>query len=139
MPAAEIARLYARRWDIELAFKLVKRHLGLHLLWSAKPGVVLQQVWAVLTIAQVLQALRLEIAAGAGVDPFEVSLPLLVEYLPLLLARGDDPVAVFVAEGRRLRLHPALAPHRHPRPDHPAGGLCPAPATPPGPAPTALR
>ena len=102
LPMAEIARLYARRWDVALACKLVKRHLGLRLLWSAKPGVLLQQVWAVLTIAQVVQALRLEIAHEAGGDPFEVSLPLLVEYLPALLARGEDPVAVFVAEGRRL-------------------------------------
>jgi hypothetical protein len=99
---ADAARLYARRWDIELAFKLVKRHLKLHLLWSAKPGVVLHQVWAVLTIAQVVQALRVEIAGEAGVDPFEVSVPLLVEYLPLLLEQGEDPVAFFVAEGRRL-------------------------------------
>lgn len=103
LPPAELARLYARRWDIELAFKLVKRHLGLHLLWSAKPGVVLHQVWAVLTIAQVVQALRLEIAGQAEVDVFEVSLPLLVEYLPLLLADGVDPVAFVVAEGRRLQ------------------------------------
>jgi hypothetical protein len=103
LPMAEIARLYTRRWDVELAFKLVKRHLGLHLLWSAKPGVVVQQVWAVLTIAQVVQGLRLEIAGQAGVDPFEVSLPLLVEYLPLLLADGQDPVAFVVAEGRRLQ------------------------------------
>jgi hypothetical protein len=103
LPPQELARLYARRWDIELAFKLVKRHLGLHLLWSAKPGVVLQQVWAVLTIAQVVQALRLEIAGEAGVDVFEVSVALLVEYLPLLLADGVDPVAFVVAEGRRLQ------------------------------------
>jgi hypothetical protein len=101
---AEIARLYARRWDIELAFKLIKQHLGLHLLWGAKPVVVLQQVWAVLSIAQVLQALRLEIAGTAGVDPYEVSLPLLVEYLPYFAYRGLDPVAVFVEQGRALRL-----------------------------------
>jgi hypothetical protein len=99
---ADAARLYARRWDIELAFLLIKRHLGLHLLWSAKPGVILHQVWAVLTIAQVVQALRVEIAGEAGVDPFEVSVPLLIEYLPLLLEQGEDPVAFFVAEGRRL-------------------------------------
>lgn len=103
LPPADLARLYARRWDIELAFKLVKRHLGLHLLWSAKPGVVLHQVWAVLTIAQVVQALRVEIAGRAEVDPFAVSLPLLVAYLPLLLADGADPVAFFVTEGRRLQ------------------------------------
>jgi hypothetical protein len=104
LPMAEIARLYARRWDIELAFKLVKQHLGLHLLWGAKPVMVLQQVWAVLIIAQVLQALRLEIAGQAGVDPYEVSLPLLVEYLPYFAYRGLDPVQVFVEQGRALRL-----------------------------------
>src|SRR3712207_370162 len=102
-PAQQIARLYARRWDIELACNLVKTHLGLHLLWGAKPVVVLQQVWAVLIIAQVLQALRLEIAGRAGVDPYEVSLPLLVEYLPFFAARGLDPVTVFVEQGRALR------------------------------------
>ncbi len=104
LPMAAIARLYARRWDIELAFKLVKQHLGLHLLWGAKSIMVLQQVWAVLIIAQVLQALRLEIAGKAGVDPYEVSLPLLVEYLPYFASRGLDPVQVFVEQGRALRL-----------------------------------
>jgi hypothetical protein len=102
LPMAELARLYARRWDLELAFKLIKRHLGLHLLWSAKDVVILQQVWAVLCLAQILQALRLEIAGRAGVDPFEVSLPLLVEYLPRYAYAGRDPVAVFVEQGRAL-------------------------------------
>lgn len=104
LPLAEIARLYARRWDIELAFNLLKTHLGLHLLWGAKSVVVLQQVWAALTVAQVLQALRLEIAGKAGADPFEVSLPLLIQYLPFFAARGLDPVQAFVEQGRALRL-----------------------------------
>ncbi|MBC7293604.1 MAG: IS4 family transposase [Thermoleophilia bacterium] len=98
----DIARLYAYRWDIELAFKLIKRELGLHLLWSAKVGVILQQVWAVLIISQILQALRLEIAGRAGVDVFEVSMPLLAEYAPRLAADGLDPVEVFVQQGRHL-------------------------------------
>jgi hypothetical protein len=101
---AEAARLYARRWDIELAFDLIKTHLGLHLLWGATPGVVLQQVWAVLIIAQVLQALRVEIAGRAGVDPYAVSLPLLVKYLPYLADRGLDPVATVVERGAAMRL-----------------------------------
>jgi hypothetical protein len=101
LPLAEIARLYARRWDIELAFKLIKRELGLHLLWSSQAVVVLQQVWAVLIIAQILQALRPEIAGRAGVDPFEVSLPLLVRSLPQLARAGRDPIATVVDEGRR--------------------------------------
>jgi hypothetical protein len=127
LPAAEVARLYARRWDIELAFKLIKTHLGLHLLWGSKPVVVLQQVWAVLTIAQVLQALRLEIAGRAGADPFEVSLPLLIEYLPFFAARGLDPVQVFVAQGRALRLIRPSARTAIQAPDIPPEALAPAP------------
>ena len=118
----DIARLYARRWDIELAFKLIKRELGLHLLWSAKTPIVLQQVWAVLIIAQIFQALRLEIAARAGVDVFDVSLPLLLRYLPQFARSGQDPIGVIVASGgaaglfrpaRRVRIQaPHLAPHQ---------------------------
>lgn len=99
----DLARLYARRWDIELAFLTIKRHLGLALLWAARDAVILQQVWAVLIIAQVLQALRLEIAGRAGVDPFAVSLPLLIQYLPFFARTGQDPLQTFVTEGRRVR------------------------------------
>jgi hypothetical protein len=99
---ADIARLYARRWDFELAVKTVKRHLGLHLLWSAKRVVILQQVWAVLIIAQVLGGLQMEIAGRAGVDPFDVSLALLVEYVPHWAYRGKDPVALVVERGRHM-------------------------------------
>ncbi len=123
LPMADLARLYARRWDIELAFKLVKTHLNLHLLWGAKPVVVLQQVWAVFTIAQVLQALRLEIAGRAGVDPYEVSLPLLVEYLPFFAARGVDPVVVFVEQGRALRFIRPSSRTRIVAPDPPPADL----------------
>ncbi len=102
LPLREIARLYARRWDFELAVKLVKRHLGLHLFWSAKPVVVQQQVWATLCIAQILHALQLEVAGRGGADPFEVSLALLVEYLPRFARVGPDPLALFVERGRQL-------------------------------------
>ena len=103
LPMAEIARLYARRWDIELAFKTAKVQLGLGLVWSARTVVILQQVWAVLILAQIVQALRLEIAGQAGVDPFEVSLPLLIEYLPFFASFGHDPLQSFLRDGRRVR------------------------------------
>jgi hypothetical protein len=103
LPLAEIARLYPRRWDIELAFKTAKVHLKLGLLWGARETVILQQVWAVLIIAQILQALRLEIAGRAGADPFEVSLPLLIEYLPFFASFGGDPMRAFIEDGRRVR------------------------------------
>jgi hypothetical protein len=102
LPLPEIARLYARRWDIEMAFDLAKTELGLHLLWSSKPAVLLAQVWAVLLIAQILQALRVLIAAAAQVTVFDVSLPLLVRYLPQYARQGIDPIAAFVEDGPRL-------------------------------------
>jgi len=100
LPLHEIPRLYARRWDIEMLFKLAKRELKLHLLWSGTLDVVLQQVWAVLTISQILQALRKEIAGKAGVDVFDVSMPLMVQMLPQFAVRGVDPIAAFVERGR---------------------------------------
>ena len=103
LPMLEIARLYARRWDFELAMNLIKRHLKLHLLWSAKDVVVLQQVWAVLTISQILQALQVEIAGRAGVNTFDVSMALLVQYAPQYAYTGRNPVDVFVNQGRELR------------------------------------
>ncbi len=97
LPLPEIARLYARRWDVEIAFNLVKQHLQLHLLWSAKPVVVKQQVWAVFIIAQILQALRLEIANLADVDPFDVSMQLLVQQLSWFVRhRHDRPLSEFI-------------------------------------------
>jgi hypothetical protein len=104
LPLREVARLYARRWDIELAVKLVKTHLGLHLLWSTKDVTIVQQVLAVLIISQILMALRMEIAARAEADPFEVSMELLVRHLPQYAYTGADPVAAFVSMGRELRL-----------------------------------
>jgi hypothetical protein len=100
----EIARLYARRWDIELAFSTLKEVLGLHVWWSSKVAVILVQVWACLIVAQLVQALRLEIACRAGVEPFEVSLPVLVHQLPQQLAAGQDVLALCVERGRDLGL-----------------------------------
>lgn len=107
----DIAVLYARRWDIEMAFKLIKRELDLHLLWSGKQNVLLIQVWAVLLISQILHALQLEIASRADVDPFDVSMSLLVEYLPmwhdidivqLIVERGRH--GGFIRPSRRIRI-----------------------------------
>ncbi len=100
LPAWQVAELYRRRWDIEQGFHLVKTHLGLKLLWSSFANVVLHQVYATFIIAQIVLALRNEIAARAGVDRREVSVALLLRWLPQLARDGHDPVAEFVAKGR---------------------------------------
>jgi hypothetical protein len=103
---SEAARLYARRWDIELAFKALKRELGIHLWWSSHPMLVLQQLWAALILAQVLHALHLRVAAEAGVDLFEVSLPVLVTLLAQAPARrtSQNLIPLLLHKGRTLGL-----------------------------------
>ena len=102
LPLIDIARLYARRWDIELAFLTLKEHLGLHQWWSGLPVLRQQQAWLVLIAAQLIHALRLLIAQDEGCDPFEVSLPLLVEYLPQILHQRQHPVSWVLRHGHDL-------------------------------------
>ncbi|GAC1407057.1 MAG: hypothetical protein NVSMB49_26850 [Ktedonobacteraceae bacterium] len=104
LPLADVVRLYARRWDIELAFLTIKQYLGLKSLWSGKESLILQQLWVVLLLASLYQRLRLHLAGQLGLDPFEVSLPLLLKYLPTMLEHGDDPLSWLRRFGRRLLL-----------------------------------
>jgi Transposase DDE domain len=109
---AEIAGLYARRWDIELAFLTLKEQLGLHHWWSSHPILIQQQILVVLIVAQLVQALRMHIAVQANVDPFEVSLPLLIQSLPQLLQQGENPVLWVLTHGKALGfLRPASRLH----------------------------
>ncbi len=80
----EVAQLYARRWDIELAFRLLKEYLGMSHWWSSKQELILVQIWVVLILSHLVYALRERIALAAACDPFEVSVPLLVDLLPRL-------------------------------------------------------
>jgi len=128
LPIAEAVRLYARRWDLELAFKTIKRDLGLHLLWSARWELILTQVWGVLLIAQIASALRAQVAQRAGSDLFDVSLTLLLRDLPRMLGDGKRDIlaqlaALPVVKGGYLR--PSRRAHP-PLPD-------PLPITPPPP------
>jgi hypothetical protein len=101
---AEIAQLYARRWDIELAFKTLKRETGLALWWGASQELVLVQLWLALILAQVLQALQLIVAHAAGVEPFAVSMRLLVEQLGNSKLQGGPMLDLLVEQGRDLGL-----------------------------------
>lgn len=100
----DISLLYARRWDIEMMFNLVKTHLNLHLLWSSHTTVIVHQVFAVFTIAQVMLGLRSEVAKRAHSDVFEVSLDLMIRWLPRFAAQGDDPVQLIAERGRHAMI-----------------------------------
>lgn len=100
----DIARLYARRWDIEMAFNLLKSELGLHLWWGARPELVLVQLWVALILAQLLYGLQMHVALHAQVEPCEVSMPLLLELLDLTPAHPTPMLDFLLTKGRILGL-----------------------------------
>jgi hypothetical protein len=102
LPPHLVVQLYARRWDVETAFKTVKRTLGLHLIWSNHWSMIALQVWATLVIFQIASGLRGELARRAGVSVLEVSLALL-QRLPRIVQDGppgQDALAFIVSRGR---------------------------------------
>lgn len=100
LPTAHIIQLYRRRWDIETAFKLLKSQLNLFLIWSGYLNVVMHQVFASLIIAQVVLAFRNEVAQAAKASLREVSVPLLIKWVPELCRDGQDPVQTLARYGR---------------------------------------
>ena len=127
VPLRAIAHVSQRRWASALAVTLITQPLGLHLLGGAEGAVVLRQVWGVLSISQMLQALRLERAQQAGGDPGDVSLPVLGEWAPRLLAQGQHPVAGFVRQGRAVRVSRPATRTATRAPDSPADQRAAAP------------
>lgn len=100
----DLVQLYARRWDIELAFKLLKCELGLRIWWAARPELVFIQLWIALILAQVLHALQLHIAMQAEVQPFDVSLHVLVQLLSVLPTGPTPVIDRLIEQGRSLGL-----------------------------------
>jgi hypothetical protein len=108
LSGAQIVALYARRWDIELGFRLLKDHLGLNLLWSAKMQVIGAQLWATVILAQLLHALQVQVAVESGVQTFDVSVELLWRSLPdlaqLSAKQGKPLLQVIKENGVALKL-----------------------------------
>ena len=108
LSGGQIVQLYARRWDIELGFRLLKDHLGLNLLWSAKMNVIGAQLWATVILAQLLHALQVQVAVEAGVQTFDVSLEVLWRYLPELAELASKQrvplVQAILQVGRAIKL-----------------------------------
>jgi hypothetical protein len=75
-PALEIARAYARRWEIETGFRELKACLRRQpVLRSATPDGITQEIYALLIAHQLIQATRADAAAGprSPLDPARIS------------------------------------------------------------------
>ena len=74
-PAADIAKLYSKRWEAELVFKDIKVELLStdKLLRSRLPDLVRQEVWALLLVHNLLRSEMVKVATKANVPPTRVS------------------------------------------------------------------
>jgi hypothetical protein len=74
-PAADLAALYAQRWEFEISLGELKTHQGAPrmVLRSQAPGGVEQEVYGFLLVHYAIRALMHQAALDAGVDPDRVS------------------------------------------------------------------
>src|SRR5262244_317588 len=87
-----------------MAFRLLKEYLGMSHWWSSKQELILVQIWVVLILSHIVYALRERIALRANCDPFEVSVPVLVDLLPRLSSKSPLHLEQLVQAGHHLGL-----------------------------------
>jgi hypothetical protein len=79
-------------------------YLGMSHWWRSKQELILVQIWVVLILSHIVYALRERISRAADCDPFEVSVPLLVDLLPRLGSPSPLQLEQLVQSGRQLGL-----------------------------------
>lgn len=74
-PAKDLARLYAERWQVEITYLRLKTALRGHgtVLRAHSPRLIRQEVWAFLTVYNILCDLAADAAALDDIDPDEIS------------------------------------------------------------------
>jgi len=93
---AEIAKAFRCRWHAELDLRAIKQVMGMGVLRCQTPELVRKEVWVHLLAYNRVRAVMAEAAAGAGIEPREVSFKGAVQvidaFAPVLaLAALADP------------------------------------------------
>lgn len=70
---AELAALYARRWQVELDLRNIKTTLGVNVLRCLTPQMVAKELWVCLLAYNVIRLLMAQAAHQAGVLPRQLS------------------------------------------------------------------
>jgi hypothetical protein len=74
-PATALAQLYAERWQVEITYLRLKSTLrgDRAVLRGHSPDLVRQELWALMTVYNILSGLAADAAALEGIDPDEIS------------------------------------------------------------------
>jgi hypothetical protein len=93
-PAADLARLYAARWQVELLFKILKvevRESGA-VLRSKTPSMVRQELWGMLCCYQAVRLVTAHVATRAHVEVRRVRFPELFDAVRDSVATAISPL-----------------------------------------------
>ena len=94
-PAGELARLYQRRWQVEIYFRDIKITMGMDVLRCKSPGMVEKEVWMRVIAYNLIRGLMAEAAAKHGERPerlsFKGTVAALRQWAPIMAqTAGDD-------------------------------------------------
>ncbi|MEG4067816.1 hypothetical protein QUA42_10735 [Microcoleus sp. Pol11C2] len=100
LPPYVVADIYSRRWQIQTAFCLVKRLLGLSYLWTGSSNGIKLQIWATLLFYAVLLDVADAVADELELCTEQISLEMLGGGLyqfnhAYSRATASDPIAYF--------------------------------------------
>jgi hypothetical protein len=70
---AELAKLYERRWNIELDLRCIKTTLRMETLSCKSPAMIQKELWVYLLAYNLIRLLMAQAAHNAGIQPREVS------------------------------------------------------------------
>jgi hypothetical protein len=94
-PAADLAACYTWRWAVETGYRECKTYLrgpG-RILRGRTPELARQELWAYLAIYQAIRAIIVRAAAGAGLDPDQISFTATLNAARRTLGAGRDQAA----------------------------------------------
>lgn len=89
-PAEELARLYFKRWQVEVDFRNLKRTLGGAVFRGRSVDVVKKELWSVVMAYNAVALVMLESARRQSVDPARISFIDATRWLRVALIRDGD-------------------------------------------------
>jgi hypothetical protein len=72
-PKGELAKLYERRWNIELDLRCIKTTLRMETLSCKSPAMIHKELWVYLLAYNLIRVLMAQAAHNAGIQPRQVS------------------------------------------------------------------
>lgn len=124
---AELAKLYERRWNIELDLRCIKTTLRMETLSCKSPAMIHKELWVYLLAYNLIRLLMAQAAYNAGIQPRQVSFKHTVQMwttwtsqnLPALDATGHAELFRLIGQrrvGNRPRRVEPRARKRRPKP-----------------------